>query len=387
MTRALTEGSRRSGSTDGSMRLTGGFGLFSTRRAAEATPLAAAIDRTTGLTVDRVGGRHDRPSIDTGVEQQVRQGGHLAEGTPCSSAIPPRPTGPSSCGTGRGTDGSAAAVVTLRAVDKGGQWKRHRRQDDTPSERRERGGARRRRPRRSRLFRCGPPLRGLAPDRGPRRRRGRGERSSPSLVALSHDRLVLVTGSRVAIIDTSNGKLRKTHLISDPDDGRFSAVAAFPGGAKNRGLDGRRIAADLRRRDRQGGRPHDDQRALVGSRDLSGREVDRSGRRAHRRGVHPRHDDPATRGPRSRRARLRQRPDVARRRRRLATGSSDGAVHYWDVAERKQLADLPHGSAIDDMFAAPQGSVVYSAGNGMVREWDLDPVPRSAPRARRRGGT
>ena len=41
----------------------------------------------------------------------------------------------------------------------------------------------------------------------------------------------------------------------------------FPRG-KNRRIHGRRIAADLRRRDRQGGRPHDDQRARRVSRSL-----------------------------------------------------------------------------------------------------------------------
>ena len=33
------------------VRLTGSFGVFSSRRAAEATPLAAAINRNTGLTL------------------------------------------------------------------------------------------------------------------------------------------------------------------------------------------------------------------------------------------------------------------------------------------------------------------------------------------------
>ena len=33
--------------------------------------------------------------------------------------------------------------------------------------------------------------------------------------------------------------------------------------------------------------------------------------------------------------------------RRIATSSTDGFVHYWDVAERKQPAELPHGSKVE----------------------------------------
>ena len=56
------------------------------------------------------------------------------------------------------------------------------------------------------------------------------ETTRPALVALHHDHLALVIGTSVAIIDTSNGKLRKAHVIND--SAHFSAVAAFPGGAK-----------------------------------------------------------------------------------------------------------------------------------------------------------
>ena len=55
-------------------------------------------------------------------------------------------------------------------------------------------------------------------------------------------------------------------------------------------------------------------------------------------------------------------------------------MHYWDIADRKQLAELPHGSEVDNVFAAPQGSVVYSVGDGVVREWDLNPVRAVARR-------
>ncbi len=57
-----------------------------------------------------------------------------------------------------------------------------------------------------------------------------GTTSRPSLVALRHDRLGLVVGRSVAIIDTSDGKLRKARIVNGRDDARFSAVAAFPEG-------------------------------------------------------------------------------------------------------------------------------------------------------------
>ncbi len=63
--------------------------------------------------------------------------------------------------------------------------------------------------------------------------------------------------------------------------------------------------------------------------------------------------------------------------RRLATSSTDGSVHYWDVGERKQIAALPHGAKVEYVFASARGTVVYSAGLGVVREWDLSP-PRAA---------
>ena len=59
----------------------------------------------------------------------------------------------------------------------------------------------------------------------------------PLLVALRHNRVALVIGSRLAIVDTSNGKLRKTRIIKGPDNARFGAVAVFP--------EGRRVAAAM----------------------------------------------------------------------------------------------------------------------------------------------
>jgi WD40 repeat protein len=60
--------------------------------------------------------------------------------------------------------------------------------------------------------------------------------------------------------------------------------------------------------------------------------------------------------------------------RRLATASTDSTVHYWDIAERKQLAALPHGKKVERVVAPGGGSTVYSAGLGLVREWNLSPA-------------
>ena len=84
-------------------------------------------------------------------------------------------------------------------------------------------------------------------------------------------------------------------------------------------------------------------------------------------------DDAAARGSRAGGTRLRQQPHVARRR-SPARHRVDGRLgallghRHW-----RRVAELPHGSVVDNVFAAPQGSVVYSVGDGDVREWDLDP--------------
>jgi WD40 repeat protein len=202
------------------------------------------------------------------------------------------------------------------------------------------------------------------------------EDARPLLVALHGDRLALV-GKSVALIDTSNGRLRKTHLINGPDGARFAAVAAFPQGG--------RIAASM------------------GDRSLrifdveTGKQVGHTMTDALSSGVAISPDgkliaqvdaltgvvsirDTKTLQPTGRDlvapgfvTDLTWLHDGGR----LATSSTDGSVHYWDIAERKQLAELPHGSKVEYVLAAPQGSVVYSAGLGVVREWDLNP-PRAA---------
>ena len=203
--------------------------------------------------------------------------------------------------------------------------------------------------------------------------------SRPSLVALRRDRLGLVIGSSVAIIDTSDGTLRKSHIVNDRDGARFSAVAAFP--------DGERMAASM----------GDGSLVIVDV--ATGKEVARTVTNARSSGLAIAPDgtllaqvDGLT-GVVSIRDATTLRP-VGRELaapgfvnnltwldggRRLATASTDGSVHYWDIETRKRVAELPHGSVVDNVFAAPQGSVVYSVGDGDLREWDLD--PRRAVRA------
>ena len=352
-------------------RLSGVFELIGNRRPAEATPFAAALDRTTGLTVVA--------SADGTSAVLDSSTGSSSFGKEALSQRAPVKIGDSATADRAAIvrylsdDGSAAAVVTLRAVGKGGQWK------GTVAET-------------SRL----PSVASTAAlggndlavaDYSGKVRRYEGSRQTavldvpaaveseqPVLLALSNERLLLVTRSRVAIIETSRGKLRTTHLISDPDAAEFNAVGAFPGG--------RRIAVSM----------NDGSLRLFNVE--TGKEVARRMTNANASGVAISPDakliaqadgltgvvsirDATTLQPAGRDLvapgfvnDLTWLDDGGR----LATGSSDGAVHYWDIPERKLLADLPHGSAIDDMFAAPQGSVVYSAGNGTVREWDLDPV-------------
>jgi DNA-binding beta-propeller fold protein YncE len=198
----------------------------------------------------------------------------------------------------------------------------------------------------------------------------------PLLFALHGDRLGLVIGQSVAIIDTRNGALRKTHVITDPDT-RFAAVAALPTG-------GRFVAS-------------------MGDRSLrvysaaTGKLVDHAMTDALSSGIAISPDGTliaqvdALTGVVSIRdmetLRTTGRDLVAPgfvtdltwldHGRRIATSSTDGFVHYWDVAERKQLAELPHGSKVEYVLAAADGSVVYSEGIGVVRQWDLTP-PRAA---------
>ena len=67
--------------------------------------------------------------------------------------------------------------------------------------------------------------------------------------------------------------------------------------------------------------------------------------------------------------------------RRLALTSTDGVLHYWDVAERKELAALNHGTVAQIVTARPSGFYAYSMGieqvntvlSTTVREWNLSP--------------
>lgn len=54
----------------------------------------------------------------------------------------------------------------------------------------------------------------------------------------------------------------------------------------------------------------------------------------------------------------------------LASGSEDGTVRLWDVAQRRELAALDHGSAVLGVGFALDGSLLVSASrDGLVRAW------------------
>ena len=183
----------------------------------------------------------------------------------------------------------------------------------------------------------------------------------------------------LAIIDTSNGKLRETHVIAAPDGTTFSGVAAFP--------EGGRIAATM------------GDRSLRIFNVATGKEVDRTMTDVLSASLAISPDEKfialvdGLTGVVTLRDATTLRPEgrdlvapgfvtdltFLDNGRRLATSSTDGSGHYWDLEERKQLAALPHGSKVDYVFAAANGSVVYSAGLRRLREWDLD--PRRAVRA------
>ncbi len=351
------------------VRFTGNFGLFSTRRAAEATPLAAAIDRETGLTliasadgttsvIDRgVSSKFGRPVISQRARVQIG-----ASATADRAVVVRYGSGPA----------ADAGVVTLHAVDTSGHWKAV-----VAKTMRLPGVA-------SAAALGGDDV--AVADASGAVRRYNGSRpgavldveglatAKPSLVALGHHRLGLVTGSRLAIIDTSNGELRTKHLVDGPDGARFSAVAVFP--------EARRLAASM----------SDGSLRIFDVE--TGKEIAHAMTNARSSGLAISPDeqliaqvdgltgvvsirDTTTLQPSGRDLVA---PGFVNNLtwlddgRRLATGSTDGSVHYWDVIDRTQLAELPHGSGIDNVVAAPTGSVVYSVGAGVVREWDLNPV-------------
>jgi WD40 repeat protein len=348
------------------VRLTGSFGVFSSRRAAESTPLAAAINRDTGLTL--IASADGTTSVvDRGVSSKfgtfvVSQATRVQMG---DSATADRAV------VIEDDSDTDAAVVTLRAVDASGHLGRAvARTASLPGV--------------ASAAALGGDALAVVDTSGVVRRYERGREaavlrfdvvgsSRPSLVALRRHRLGLVVGSSVAIIDTSDGKLRKAHIVNGRDGARFSAVAAFPEGGKLAASmsDGSLVVVDVE----------------------TGKQVARTMTNARSSGLAIAPDgklmaqvdgltgvvsirDATTLQPVGRELAA---PGFVNNLtwlddgRRLATASTDGSVHYWDIATRKRLAELPHGSVVDNVFAAPQGSVVYSVGDGDLREWDLDP--------------
>ena len=174
--------------------------------------------------------------------------------------------------------------------------------------------------------------------------------SRPSLVALQHDRLGLVIGSSVAIIDTSDGKLRKLRIVNGPTGPGSRAVAAFPDGGKLAASmgDGSLVIVDV---------DTGKQVARTMTIALSGLAIAPDGRLMAQVDVltgvvsHPGRDDVAARRPGCWWLRASSTTSRGSTAARLATASTDGSVHYWDIATRKRLAELPHGSVVDNVFA------------------------------------
>jgi WD40 repeat protein len=203
---------------------------------------------------------------------------------------------------------------------------------------------------------------------------------APAVVPLGRQRIAVVTGSEITVLDTTEGSLRETRVIAPPKEaGSFYGAASFPGG--------RRLVASLTDRSLRvfdtrsgqqlrdatvgvvspflaiapGGRfiaQYDPLTGVISIRD--GRTLRQSGRDLVSPGF------PLD---------LTWMHDGAR----LAAVSTDGALHYWDIAERRELAQLQHGSKVEGVFALRDSSFVYTAGLGRVREWDLS--PRHATRA------
>ena len=55
-------------------------------------------------------------------------------------------------------------------------------------------------------------------------------------------------------------------------------------------------------------------------------------------------------------------------------------MHYWDVDRAEAARRTPARLGVENVVAAPDGSVVYSVGAGVVREWDLNPATRGPRR-------
>ena len=215
-----------------------------------------------------------------------------------------------------------------------------------------------------------------------------GTTSRPSLVALRRDRLGLVVGSSVAIIDTSDGKLRKARIVNDRDGARFSAVAAFPDGGKLAASmgDGSLVIIDVET-GKEVARTMTNA-ALVRPRHRSQRQADGAGRRAHRCGLHPGRDDAAAGRPRAGGAGLRQQPHVARRRSpaRQRVDGRLGALlgHRHPEATRRAPARLRGRQRVRG--AAGIGRVLRGRRRS-PRVGSRPAAARSAPRVPRRAAT
>jgi WD40 repeat protein len=194
------------------------------------------------------------------------------------------------------------------------------------------------------------------------------------LEAIDRNRIVAVVGNALVLIDTSGGSLKVARTIEAPNGTTFGAVAPF----SNR----HRVIASM-----------GDKSLYVFSTD-TGAEVRHIGNAALSSSIAVSPDDSlvaqvdALTGVVTIRDATTLRP-LGRNLvapgfvtdltwlddgRRLATASTDSTVHYWDIAERKQLAALPHGKKVEGVVAPLDGSTVYSAGLGLVREWNLSPA-------------
>ena len=203
------------------MRLTGSFGVFSSRRAAESTPLAAAINRDTGLTL--IASADGTTSVvDRGVSSKF---GTFVISQATRVQMGDSATADRAVVIEDDTD-TDAAVVTLRAVDASGHLGRSvARTANLPGV--------------ASAAALGGDALAVVDTSGVVRRYERGREtavlrfdvvgsSRPSLVALRRDRLGLVVGSSVAIIDTSDGKLRKARIVNGRDGARLARSPPFP---------------------------------------------------------------------------------------------------------------------------------------------------------------
>ena len=352
------------------------FGVISSRRPAEGTPLAAAIDPVSGTTfVGSADGTTavivaDAPFSSAFGKELVNRSTYVAFGTSTvANRLPLVEAQPVSL-----VELNPPTVVSLHAVDGRGRFDL---QDVTRT----------------------PPLESVAGavalggndvavlDANAMVRRYRGTKLlttldiggtrgavRPVLKAINRDRIAAVLGNALVIVDTSGATLKIARTIDAPNGTTFSAVAPFSDrhrviasmGDKSLYVFSTDTGADLRHI-ANGGlsssiavSPDDSLVAQVDA--LTGVVTIRDAttlRPLGRNLVAPGFVTDLT---------------WLDGGRRLATASTDSTVHYWDIAERKQLAALPHGKKVEGVVAPRDGSTVYSAGLGLVREWNLSPA-------------